>query len=116
MYVLTGEEYKSLPPNRKQNNNLYNKLYIYFKAKCENQNIFPVKYETLNYDTGLAARSQYCVSAYAQVKSGFVMNIMCIIIVLVATHTWGMIFFDLRHVPWQTTTQVINSTTPHIPI
>ncbi|KAK2164102.1 hypothetical protein NP493_1430g00051 [Ridgeia piscesae] len=50
------------------------------------------------------------------VKSGFVMNIVCIVIVLVATHTWGMIFFDLRHVPWHMTTQVINSSTPHVPI
>lgn len=48
------------------------------------------------------------------VKSGFVMNILCIIIVLVATHTWGMVFFDLHKVPWHTATQLINSTTPGI--
>ena len=46
----------------------------------------------------------------SQVKAGFVMNILCILVVTMATQTLGMAYFNLTVLPWGNGTSVDNST------
>ena len=43
-----------------------------------------------------------------QAIAGLPMNILCIFVITMGAHTWGMALFDLDTVPWA----AVNATTP----
>lgn len=49
---------------------------------------------------------------FLQVKAGAILNILCTLVVTLATHTWGMAIFDLSNSPFVTVNNgTINATT-----
>ena len=41
---------------------------------------------------------------FFQIAAGAILNILCVMSVVLATETWGMVLFDLTTPPWNVTT------------
>ena len=50
--------------------------------------------------------------SYFQAIAGFLMNILCIFVITLGAHTWGMALFDLDTVPWATNSTYTTTASP----
>lgn len=46
---------------------------------------------------------------YFQVKVGFCLNILCILVITMGIHTWGMAYFNLDELPWAVENSTVTS-------